>query len=146
MTASACGERGNARIEQGRVGRDIAPLAERLGFLRYAISIGEGSSILGQILLDLEEQTLKLIDPEDDPRSPYLFPEEEDKRALLRRLRATVERYRDRAGSGIAVSPVELADELEGLIFGKAARPASSASLPAEYRRSAGTVTPRNAR
>jgi hypothetical protein len=93
--------------------RDPAFVPSRLSFLRYAISLGEGHRILSQILFDLEDHLCELIDPENDPYSPYLFPEEERRRTARLRFLAVVEDCLKETGRGRARSPSEIADRLE---------------------------------
>jgi hypothetical protein len=96
--------------------RDTAFVPSRLSFLRYAISLGEGHLILGQILFDLEDYLCELIDPENDPYSPYLFPEEERRRTARLRFLAVVEGWLEETRRGRARSPSEIADLLESCI------------------------------
>jgi hypothetical protein len=87
-------------------------IKERLEFLQYAMTVGQGDRILGQILYDLEDYVFEFFD-EEDPYCHELFPEEEERKCTQRQFPEKVERFLARYKKGLRISPLEVSSYLE---------------------------------
>ena len=88
-------------------------IAERLGFLKYAIAIGEGRPIIGQILYDLSDYAQTRLEPQKSLFDHYAFPFERRKQLSEQAFRARVGAYLELYLAGMELDPSDIVDYLE---------------------------------
>jgi hypothetical protein len=87
-------------------------IRERLSFLQYAMKLGQGERILGQVLYDVDDYAYEHFSDEKEQHCPYLFPEEEEKRCAQRQFLRKIAGFLARYKKGLQVNPLELSSYL----------------------------------
>jgi hypothetical protein len=91
-------------------------IQERLSFLQYAMKLGQGDCILGQILVDMDDYAYERFGDEEDQCCPCLFPADEKERYAQRQFLGKIAGFLARYKKGLRVSPLELSNFLEDWI------------------------------
>ena len=92
-------------------------IRERLLFLQYAMKLGQGDRIVGQVLYDVDDYAYDHFSDEEEQYGRYLFPEDEEKRCAQRQFLKKITTLLARYKKGSQVSPLELSTFLEDWIM-----------------------------
>lgn len=91
-------------------------IRERFGFLLYAMSLGQGDRVAGQVLYDVDDYASDFFD-EEEQYVRFLFPEDEARRCAQRQFLKKIASLLSRYERGIQISPLELSVCLEDWIM-----------------------------